>query len=572
MIYDVYMPHLYKKISGGRTYWYWRETHRVAGKVRLKWQKYLGTAESIVKRLQEAERLGRPIKQHSAPFGALFVADVLERELGTIGLVNELVPRAANEKGPTVGEYFFYAWVNRLIAPRSKRALEQWYRKTAIQQIRPVDVRELSSERYWEKWDRVSEAEVEEIGRRFLRRLWRHRPQSLESLLFDTTNYYTYMATKTKSALAVRGHNKSGKHHLRQVGLGLLLDRQSELPLYYKLYPGNLHDAKLFHRVMDELFGMMLDLAAGQRQLTVVFDKGMNADENIAFIDGHRQIHFITTYSPYFVEGLATLDPKHFVALQIPKNERLRAKGRQWDQLLAYRSTLTLWGRERTVVLTFNPATERKKLYELQRRMTELRAELLEYRRRYREKERHWQSSKQIISRYRKLCEGLHISQHYYQLSFTPHTMSFRKDLSQIAYARSMMGKNLIVTDNHSWSTEQIVLASLDRYRMEKQFRASKASCHIRVNPMFHWTDSKIRCHLLSCVIALGCLRLLELKVGGGLSGKTILEEMHSLNCVLSWYPDTRKPDLRIDDPSPLQARILAALGHKVKDGSVLQA
>ena len=30
---------------------------------------------------------------------------------------------------------------------------------------------------------------------------------------------------------------------------------------------------------------------------------------------------------------------------------------------------------------------------------------------------------------------------------------------------------------------------------------------------MFHWTDSKIRCHLLTCVIALTMKRLLELKV-----------------------------------------------------------
>jgi transposase len=569
MLYDLPMPHMYKKITAGRTYWYLRETHRVRGKVRLKWQKYLGTAERIAQRLEEGR--GRAVKQHSAPFGALFVADVLEKELDTIGIVNGLVPRAAKEKGPTVGEYFYYAWVNRMIAPRSKRALQPWYRKTAIQQIRPVELGELTSERYWEKWERVSQGQVEQIGRRFIEHLWRHRQDSVESLLFDTTNYYTYMASKTKSKLARRGRNKSSKHHLRQVGVGLLLDRDSELPLYYKAYPGNLHDAKLFHQVLDELFGVMVGLAEGQKQLTVVFDKGMNAQENIALIDGQHQIHFITTYSPYFAESLATLDPKHFVALQIPKNQKLVSKGRHGDRLLAYRSTLHLWGRRRTVVVTFNPATQRKKLYEFQSKMSQLRSALLEYRRKYRLQERQWRSANQIRSRYRKLCEALHIGHRYYRLSFTPHAMQFRKDPSEIARAKALIGKNIIVTDQHDWSTEQIVLASLDRYRMEKQFRASKAPCHVRVNPIFHWTDSKIRCHLLCCLMALGCLRLLELKVGGGLSAKTILEEMHSLNCVLAWYPGDRKPDLRIDDPNPLQAQILAALGYRIENGWVLQ-
>ena len=42
---------MYKKIFKGRTYWYVRETHRVGKKVQVKWQKYLGTAETILSKL-----------------------------------------------------------------------------------------------------------------------------------------------------------------------------------------------------------------------------------------------------------------------------------------------------------------------------------------------------------------------------------------------------------------------------------------------------------------------------------------------------------------------------------------
>jgi len=44
--HDLVMTHLYKKIIKGRTYWYLRETMRVEGKVRVKWQKYLGTPDA----------------------------------------------------------------------------------------------------------------------------------------------------------------------------------------------------------------------------------------------------------------------------------------------------------------------------------------------------------------------------------------------------------------------------------------------------------------------------------------------------------------------------------------------
>jgi len=49
--------------------------------------------------------------------------------------------------------------------------------------------------------------------------------------------------------LACRGKNKQSRHHLRQVGLGLLAARNSKLPLYYTVYLGNLHDSRLFEQV-----------------------------------------------------------------------------------------------------------------------------------------------------------------------------------------------------------------------------------------------------------------------------------------------------------------------------------
>jgi transposase len=562
---------MYKKISKGRTYWYLREVYRAGGKVRVKWQKYLGTPETILSRIEQAEKADKPLRQRTESFGGLFVAHALEKELDTIGIIDAVVPRSPKETGPSVGEYFFYAWANRMIAPKSKRALEKWYRETAIQHIRPVDLSQLSSERYWEKWDRVSKEQVEKIGALFVSKLWKHREQGPETVLFDTTNYFTYMATKTKSDLAVRGHNKSGKHHLRQIGLGLLIDRATSLPIHYKLYPGNLHDSKVFEQTLDEMFGILMGFADNGKTLTVVFDKGMNSKDNLALIDGQNHVYFITTYSTYFAEHLAGLDPKHFAVLDMPKNRRLKAKERSDDMLSAFRTTMEIWGRERTVIVTFNPVTRRKKLYGMSKKLDRIRAELIQFRQKYRDREAQWRDSKVITTRYRKLCEELHISHKFYTLSFADQTMSFRKNNSEINAAKALMGKNLIVTDHHDWSSEAIVMASLDRYRIEQQFRASKAPCHVRINPVFHWTDSKIRCHLLTCVLALSSLRLLELKFCGPESAKTIMEGMASLDCILSWRNGSKMPSVHIEEPNEFQTRVLAALGYEIKAGSVLQ-
>ena len=111
---------------------------------------------------------------------------------------------------------------------------------------------------------------------------------------------------------------------------------------------------------------------------------------------------------------------------------------------------------------------------------------------------------------------------------------------------------------------------------MEKQFRTSKSKDHVRVNPFYHWTDGKIRCHLLTCVIALTVQRLLELQVNAHradnqrLSGRQILDEMSQLHSTWLWYAGKRKPVRAIDTPTDLQNDVLKSLDYTVGDGGVL--
>jgi transposase len=66
-------------------------------------------------------------------------------------------------------------------------------------------------------------------------------------LAYDTTNFHTYVAsTNTQNELAQRGHNKQGRHNLRQVGLTYLLDGENGLSLCHHVYLGNVADAEEF--------------------------------------------------------------------------------------------------------------------------------------------------------------------------------------------------------------------------------------------------------------------------------------------------------------------------------------
>ena len=93
---------------------------------------------------------------------------------------------------------------------------------------------------------------------------------------------------------------------------------------------------------------------------------------------------------------------------------------------------------------------------------------------------------KTILQRYHRLCEQLHIGSQYYKIEKSGESidLSFRKDPYQIGKAKALFGKNIIVTDNTDWTTEDIVQASLDRWGVEKAFRDTKSKNHISTYPM----------------------------------------------------------------------------------------
>lgn len=569
------MPHLHKKMKKGRPYYYVREIARVDGKPTVVNQVYLGSPKRM---LEMATGGGEQIKNIQAQeFGGLWLANLIEQDLGFAALVDSVVPQAKNEKGPSVGEYFLYALFNRLIDAKSKRALPDWYQGTAIQQIRPVDIDKLDSQRFWKKWERVGEAQVREIAGRFFARLAEVEPSDSDCFLFDTTNYFTFLASDTSSELAMRGKNKEGRHWLRQIGVALLVSRDKRLPLLYREYEGNRHDSKMFARLLDEVLAAMTSVTGQHGKLTLVFDKGMNAEENIVAVDAHDRLGFITTYSTYLAEELVQVDRTRFQPVETDKNARLREAGRTDDLLTAWRTTGAYWGRERAVVVTYNPRTATKQRYSFDRKLAVLQELLFEMSAKVRKGLPQWRSKDDVERRYVDACTDLHLPADLYQVEISRDgnklSMNFRKNHYRITRHVNRFGKNIILTDNMDWSTDEIVRASLDRYIVEEAFRQTKDDDLVAMMPFRHWTDSKIRCHILTCIVALAYLRVIELRLrraGLRVTAATAMESMHRLHSCLVWQGRKKEPARIIENPDPLQAQILTAFGHEFNKG-VLQ-
>ena len=163
-----------------------------------------------------------------------------------------------------------------------------------------------------------------------------------------------------------------------------------------------------------------------------------------------------------------------------------------------------------------------------------------------------WRKPKEIEKRYRALCEKMHLSSKFYELSFEKNVsgwqMIYRKKPEVWGEYLRRMGKNILVTDRSDWTDEEIVQAALDRYIVENSFRQTKDDDLVSALPIRHWTDGKIRCHFLTCVVALTYLGLIQnhlAQSGLNLSATAAVNHMRQLHSCLCWINDQKKPARR---------------------------
>ncbi len=570
------MAHLHKKMKSGRPYYYVREIARVDGKPKVINQVYLGSPERILEMAMEGS-VQAPNRIQAQEFGAIWLASEIEKNIDLAGLIDGRIPREKGEAGPSVGEYFLYAVYNRMIDACSKRAMPDWYKGTAIHHIRPVQVDELTSQMFWQKWHRVGQEDIEWIAAEFLRRIAAMEPPSSDCFMFDTTNYYTFMASRNPSELARRGKNKEGRDWLRQVGVALLVSRDQRLPLYYREYEGNQHDSTVFGQVIEDVFSALRHAVGDRAAMTVVFDKGMNAEDNIAAIDVRENLHFITTYSTHYCDDLIHVSLDKFMPVKTKKNRKLDEKGRHLDRLMAWRTTGEYWGRQRTVIVTYNPLTASKQRYNLEKKLLGIQEMLFAFQEKVHRQNPQWRSKASVLKRYEDACLDLHLPADLYAVELSEFDgrlhMNFRKNHYRIGRYVDRFGKNILITDITDWTTDEIVQASLDRWMVEDGFRQSKDDDLVAMMPIRHWTDSKIRCHIFTCIAALALLRLIEMRLlqaGMKITAKTAMREMHRLHSCLTWFPGKKKAQRLIEEPDKTQALILRAFGRKIANG-VLQ-
>jgi transposase len=68
------------------------------------------------------------------------------------------------------------------------------------------------------------------------------------------------------------------------------------------------------------------------------------------------------------------------------------------------------------------------------------------------------------------------------------------------------LGRTLLATNRLDWTAEQVVAAYAGQQQIERVFRGLKEGDWLNWQPLFHWTDNKIRMHAFYCLLGLSLL------------------------------------------------------------------
>jgi transposase len=534
------MASLVAKKKANQIYYYVVESARVEGKPRIVSQTYLGTAE----------RVAALVKDRTAPIpvaastvelglpGALWLA---AQQSGVFALLESLWPKPRS--GPSTAHYLLLAAIHRICRPGPKTEVAEWYRRSILHSLWGFPPERFTSQAFWDCFDAIqatgsvalapAEDDLDQAQLRLLA-LWKDKQLVSRRLLaYDSTNFYTYVASNnTRNQLAQRGHNKQGRHNLRQVSLSYVMDGENGLSLCHHVYPGNVPDSEELPAALARIMELLDRNQIPRDSVTLVLDKGSAALANTLELE-RAGVGWISAL-PW---NQAPVQLRERDIAQLPSLSSAQPGVR------AAAETAVVHGKQYLCVVKYSASFAGEQLHSL---TTSLSKALQSLRRlavslakpgaRFtepgiRNKINRWLSASFLAELIR------------YQLEFRDGRWHLQFDFDHAAYQHLLahrLGRTLLLTNRVDWTAEQVAAGYSGQQHVEQVFRGLKDGDWLHWGPMFHWTDSKIRVHAFYCMLGISLLRFVQKQaeaVWPGLSTEQLIEELQQIQQFLLLYP-----------------------------------
>ena len=462
--------------SHGIRYYRIVESFRKEGKPSIRVLAHLGRVDEILRRHQPDSEV--PVKISSVSAGAVTALCGLAQELDVAGQINRALSKGGGVQvraGLTVGESLVTAMIARACAPRSKRAFADWARTTYLPELMKFAAADLTSQHFWDQMNVMPMDKLPEIEQALIREVVRIEQLQLQALAYDTTNFYTHIAsTNQRAELPQRGHNKQGRHDLRQMGLALVVDQLTQLPLAHVLYEGARSDMKTFAEFLKPVRKRLRELTGQPDQLTLVFDAGSASRQNLEDMQ-----HYVTAVRP----------SSHLALLEQAAGELSEVQLTSGVTARAWRTSRVIAGQQREVVVVFSAKLHAGQIRGLHQTLTKS----------WREFEEMGSLARATLETAQRKLEKLRQRQYLRALfcyridqdGTGPIRVSVWSDWRE--YQRldqRYFGLRVLITDRAEWTTAQIIEAYRGQSKVEAAFRDLKDPRMLATRPQFHpWSS-----------------------------------------------------------------------------------
>jgi transposase len=459
--------------------------------------------------------------------------------------------------------------MNRLADPCAKYSMQRWFKSTDLVNTFDMPIEELEAHKVYRAMDQLDKY-AETIEKEICKTILIQENISLDMIYLDFTNQETY-SRNHDSELLKNGHNKRGHDDLLQVNLSLTCDSNTGIPFFHKNYPGNYND-KQFIKLYTEKLRTGLDELGYTGKNTLIIDRGINGYDDFKLLRDHRFD---------YIGGLIQKDfPKYFC---IPKsklrNTHIHKRETKEDVIIKYASVKEeIYGQEHLIITLYNVESYKDKIEALDNNLKDYKEacekQLQEFKKEIEEKtfQSYWNNVDKIKNKLKEInkeCYPLlrfEIKSYRFNLTWniSQNNKEYNKNIDNF-------GKYVLFTSRLELKPKEIIELFYDKKKIEKNFHYLKSNGYtnryLRMGPMLHSKDERIRSHNYTCVLALQIYQIINhrlKKKGLDMSVQDVLDELKTITYYHIKVPGQDEPIKHVNLITDKQKEILRVLEVKL--------
>jgi transposase len=443
------------------------ESRRIDGKIVQRHIRYIGRSAD------EKKVLSTPLSDVSVEqvklYGPLLVLDYFANVIG----LREAI-------GPFAGEVLSLVYAH-CVDYKSINKMERWFERTDLNMLLGIDG--LTEARLLGALDALEKLDQTVVQRKIFRNVRDIYKLGNRGLIYDVTNTYFYGKS---CPLGKYGKDKDGVKGRPLIQIGLGVTRKDGIPVFHHVLDGNIHDSRIFQDAITAF------RQYGIEDVLVVFDRGISSKKN--------QL------------DLKNLNLK--VLCGLPLNDELKKiirVIRKAEDIVSFRNRVELNDSVFYVHIvshSIGGVNGRLAICLNERRRFEAKESRF---RKIAEAQRNWKKTNDVSDGVKRFLGS-----------------DGRVLMHRVIEAEEFDGCSCIFTTATRMSKTEMVHQYFDKDLVEKAFHDFKNV--IKVRPIRHWLEKRVRAHIFICYLSYLLLSLLNMHMKSiEMTAVQALEELESL-------------------------------------------